>query len=136
MEIAAGLWHNLARQENGDLWAWGYNFWGQLGTGDRRPRLAPVKLGFKDATAIAAGAHHSLAIMTVAETGLWAWGANLDGQLGRGTKDDHSPLPVRVFATPKGTIPTTRTSRPGSIIALRSAVMAWSWPGAGTCGAS
>ena len=90
VEIAAGFWHSLARTEDGTLWAWGDNFWGQLGTGDRRPRLVPFQLGFKDVTAIAAGAHHSLAVMTMAETGLWAWGANLDGQLGPGTTDDHS----------------------------------------------
>ena len=40
--IAVGAFHNLALQENGTLWAWGNNEYGQLGTGDTQPRAQPV----------------------------------------------------------------------------------------------
>lgn len=40
--IAVGAFHNLALQENGTLWAWGNNEYGQLGTGDTQPRSQPI----------------------------------------------------------------------------------------------
>lgn len=40
--IAVGAFHNLALSEDGMLWAWGNNEYGQLGTGDTQPRSQPV----------------------------------------------------------------------------------------------
>jgi len=40
--IAVGAFHNLALKEDGSLWAWGNNEYGQLGTGDTQPRSQPV----------------------------------------------------------------------------------------------
>lgn len=40
--IAVGAFHNLALKEDGTLWAWGNNEYGQLGTGDTQPRSHPV----------------------------------------------------------------------------------------------
>lgn len=40
--IAVGAFHNLALQEDGALWAWGNNEYGQLGTGDTQPRSQPI----------------------------------------------------------------------------------------------
>ncbi|XVE93435.1 hypothetical protein REPUB_Repub01dG0192200 [Reevesia pubescens] len=40
--IAVGAFHNLALQEDGTLWAWGNNEYGQLGTGDTQPRSEPI----------------------------------------------------------------------------------------------
>lgn len=40
--IAVGAFHNLALQEDGTLWAWGNNEYGQLGTGDTQPRSQPI----------------------------------------------------------------------------------------------
>lgn len=40
--IAVGAFHNLALREDGILWAWGNNEYGQLGTGDTQPRSQPV----------------------------------------------------------------------------------------------
>lgn len=37
-----GAFHNLALQEDGTLWAWGNNEYGQLGTGDTQPRSQPI----------------------------------------------------------------------------------------------
>jgi alpha-tubulin suppressor-like RCC1 family protein len=130
-EIAAGFWHSLARK--GDtVFAWGNNFWGQLGNGERRDRQVPVRVGkgtlFKNATIIAAGCHHSLAITTGTESGVWAWGLNLDCQLGPGTKDDHSALPLRVF--PKGA--SNYVGIAGGLnhsLALDSDGVVWAWGG-------
>ncbi|XP_008221501.1 PREDICTED: RCC1 and BTB domain-containing protein 2-like [Prunus mume] len=40
--IAVGAFHNLALQEDGTLWAWGNNEYGQLGTGDTQRRSQPI----------------------------------------------------------------------------------------------
>lgn len=40
--IAVGAFHNLALSESGQVWAWGNNEYGQLGTGDTQPRSTPV----------------------------------------------------------------------------------------------
>lgn len=40
--ISAGAFHNLALEEDGLLWAWGNNEYGQLGTGDTQPRSQPI----------------------------------------------------------------------------------------------
>jgi alpha-tubulin suppressor-like RCC1 family protein len=40
--IAVGAFHNLALQEDGTLWAWGNNEYGQFGTRDTQPRSQPV----------------------------------------------------------------------------------------------
>lgn len=40
--IAVGAFHNLALLEDGILWAWGNNEYGQLGTGDTQPRSQPI----------------------------------------------------------------------------------------------
>lgn len=42
--IAAGAFHNLALEEDGTLWAWGNNEYGQLGTGDTQPRSQPIRV--------------------------------------------------------------------------------------------
>lgn len=40
--IAVGAFHNLALLEEGMLWAWGNNEYGQLGTGDTQPTSQPI----------------------------------------------------------------------------------------------
>jgi alpha-tubulin suppressor-like RCC1 family protein len=42
--IAVGAFHNLALTEDGILWAWGNNEYGQLGTGDTQPRSQPIRV--------------------------------------------------------------------------------------------
>ncbi|GAB4832266.1 hypothetical protein Ancab_006280 [Ancistrocladus abbreviatus] len=62
--IAIKAFHNLALEEDGILWAWGDNEYGQLGTGDVQPRAQPVPVqGLFGVTlvAIAGGGWHSTA---------------------------------------------------------------------------
>jgi alpha-tubulin suppressor-like RCC1 family protein len=42
--VSAGNWHALALDEDGVLWAWGYNGSGQLGDGTLESRVAPVRV--------------------------------------------------------------------------------------------
>ncbi len=79
---------------DGTVWAWGENFSGQLGDGSTTQRAAPKRVPNLSAVkAIAAGSHHSLAVLTSGK--LASWGFNDFGQLGDGTKTSRSiPGPV------------------------------------------
>lgn len=80
--IAAGGSHALAIDAAGNVWAWGYNYFGQLGTGDAVNRTSAVKVTTDGAAGkIAAGLAHSLVLTS---TGLYSSGYNALGQLGLG----------------------------------------------------
>lgn len=86
ISVAAGNSHNLALENNGTLWAWGGNSYGQLG--DHTNWTSPVpKEVLQGVSAIAAGGIHSMAVMS--DGTLYTWGRNNYGQLGDGTKDSH-----------------------------------------------
>lgn len=79
--ISAGSQHFLAYTTGGDVYAWGGNWSGQLGTGDTTNRNNPVKLnGIFNVIHIAAGNTHSLAVDSSGR--VYAWGSNGSGQLG------------------------------------------------------
>ncbi|MBX9243501.1 hypothetical protein ICW40_01610 [Actinotalea ferrariae] len=82
--VSAGYWHSAAVREDGTLWTWGDNMWGQLGDGTLVDRPAPVQVG-TDANwvAVAAGASHTLALKR--DGSLWGWGLNGAGEVGDGS---------------------------------------------------
>ena len=103
--IAAGAEHGLALKDDGTVWAWGYNWFGQLGDGTSTDGTlttcevtmiggttssscpdsnTPVQISeVGGIEAIAAGGAHGLALKD--DGTVWAWGMNQDGQLGNGT---------------------------------------------------
>ena len=91
--VAAGAYHNLALQGDGTVWAWGTNYWGQLGDGTTTNSSVPVQVqNLAGVTAIAAGGGHSLAVAQ--EGRVWAWGykVRLDGNV----STVNSSIPVEV----------------------------------------
>jgi hypothetical protein len=96
--FAVGGFHVMAIGSDGQLYTWGRNEEGELGIGTTGADQPPVQkvnppAGVTAWTAVAAGYMHSLAIGN--DGGLYAWGANDNGQLGIGPLPD--PLsPVRV----------------------------------------
>jgi alpha-tubulin suppressor-like RCC1 family protein len=97
--ISAGSFHNLALCSDGTVVAWGYNNYGQLGTGDKLTSRVPVlvnpvgALVGKQVVAVAAAAYHSFALC--ADGTLATWGYNDEGELGDGSTA-HSLMPVAV----------------------------------------
>ncbi len=89
----------------GPAYAWGANNNGQLGNGATTDSLAPVAVKLPagvTATALAAGASHSLAVGSDGKA--YTWGSNFNGQLGDETGNDSSTpvvvqLPSGVTAT-------------------------------------
>ncbi len=93
-QVASGYMHTLVIKDEGSLWAWGRNTFGQLGDGTTTDRYIPVQIGSDtDWQSIAAGATHSIAVKS--DGSLWAWGLNDYGELGDGTTTDrYSPVQI------------------------------------------
>lgn len=114
--------HTLALDKGGTIWAWGDNYYGQLGDGTIFDRHTAVQvIGLSAVKIIDAGARHSVAV--TADGRVWTWGRNLRGQLGNGTTSDRY-IPVRidgvtdVVAISAGSVGT---------LAVKSDGTAWSW---------
>ena len=86
--------HTVAIMTDGELWAWGANWFGQLGDGTTIDRHSPERIGTTSNWAsVSVGWNHTMAITTNGE--LWTWGRNREGQLGDGTTiDRHSPVRI------------------------------------------
>ena len=82
----------------GDLWSWGFNNYGELGVGDNSSRepFELVYYGFYDWKKVSAGINFAAAIKY--DGTLWTWGNNTDGQLGNSTDgiENSSNVPVIV----------------------------------------
>ena len=106
-QVSAGCWHSLAVGSDGNAYAWGWNYYGQLGnnTHDSNVNSVPVRVrdpanptdkskGLK-AAQVSAGYDHSLALGS--DGYAWAWGYNYYGQLGNNTHDSNvNSVPARV----------------------------------------
>jgi alpha-tubulin suppressor-like RCC1 family protein len=98
VEIATftcGYFHTLLLDTDGNVWAWGNNDMGQLGTGGAENTNVPVKLtNVSGVKGLAGGGGrnewgpggHSLAILS--DGTAVGWGLNDAGQLGDGTTDN------------------------------------------------
>jgi alpha-tubulin suppressor-like RCC1 family protein len=77
--------HSLAIDNRGELWGWGYNFYGQLGIGKNYDwKTEPTKIqGGTRFVSVSAGHDHSIALDRSGN--IWAWGENVCGQIGDGT---------------------------------------------------
>jgi alpha-tubulin suppressor-like RCC1 family protein len=102
--VAAGGEHSLVLTASGQLYAFGLNNDGQLGTGEGFgneshpvPKLVVMPPSAGPVTQIAAGKEHSLALTATGQ--LYAWGASSEGELGAeyGLPQD-TPQPVTLPA--------------------------------------
>jgi len=96
--ISAGVAHSLALKSDGTVWAWGGNYYGQLGngtSGTNSDRGVPMQVKeLSGVVSIGAGAFHTLAVKS--DGTVWSWGHNDHGQLGDGVITDSS-IPVQVI---------------------------------------
>ncbi|XP_050250595.1 ultraviolet-B receptor UVR8 isoform X3 [Quercus robur] len=97
--VAAGLWHTVCISADGDVYAFGGNQFGQLGTGadqaETIPRLLEApSLENLHAKIVSCGARHSALITEDAKVFCWGW--NKYGQLGLGDVIDRN-IPSQVI---------------------------------------
>ncbi len=118
--------HSLAVATDGTLWAWGWNFAGQLGTGTTDPSRAPQRVNFPEGVRIveaAAGLRNSLALD--ADGKVWAWGSNDEAELGNSTvQSTRVPVPV---AFPETVRITSIALGNRHSLALDDDGRVWSW---------
>ncbi len=82
-QLDLGLEHGCAVTEAGEIWCWGNNDAGQLGTGDRTATNTPVMVpGIAGAAQVALGVNNTCARLT--NGSVLCWGANDEGQVGDG----------------------------------------------------
>lgn len=102
IQISAGQCHTVALMNDGTIYAWGYNAYGQLGNinniGTDNPNPIPVKVeGLTGVSQISAVNTQTIALMNNGT--VYAWGRNQYGQLGNVTNcgtDDPNPTPLEV----------------------------------------
>ncbi|KNA17514.1 hypothetical protein SOVF_079260 isoform B [Spinacia oleracea] len=96
--VAAGLWHTVCISAEGDVYAFGGNQFGQLGTGSDQAETLPRLLDAPsiesvNATIVSCGARHSSII--TGDGKVFSWGWNKYGQLGLGDAIDRN-IPSQV----------------------------------------
>lgn len=82
--VGAGGAHTCAVKQDGSLWCWGANSFGQLGTGSTTGSLTPRMVGSATWTSTAGGAAHTCGVGS--DGTLWCWGDNESAQVGDGTQ--------------------------------------------------
>ncbi|OLF39571.1 chromosome condensation regulator RCC1 [Psychrobacter sp. Cmf 22.2] len=131
--------HSLSIDQNGQVYSWGEDKYGQLGRGttgrnscskveDCRLDIGAVQ-GIEDAVMVAAGYKHNLVLTK--DGNVWAFGANGEGQLGNGpaASTNGSSIPVKVdfsAATDIGHIVQVVASA-NSSYALDDKGQVWGW---------
>ena len=74
-QVAAGINHVIALNNDGTVWAWGNNMYGQLGDGSQTDRTTPVQVSnLSEVIKVAAGNAQSLALRS--DGTVWSWGIN------------------------------------------------------------
>jgi alpha-tubulin suppressor-like RCC1 family protein len=103
--ISAGNGHSIALGDDGNVYTWGYNSFGQIGNGTNSITVFQLTLfkvplpGSVTAKAITATDNASFAIGS--DNVIYTWGRNANGQLGNNTTtDSYIPVAVNLPSTP------------------------------------
>lgn len=123
--------HSIAVKQDGTVWAWGGNYYGQLGDGTDKHRNLPVQVqGLSGITDASTGTSYTLVLK---EDGtVWVWGWNFVDRTTDGVRHDiKSPVQV------KGLPPITAIaagSRHAMALAKDGTVWAWGNNSSGVLG--
>ncbi|XP_069859290.1 RCC1 and BTB domain-containing protein 2 isoform X2 [Dipodomys merriami] len=99
IEVACGSYHSLVLTSDGEVFAWGYNNSGQVGSGSTVNQPIPRRVtGYLQNKVVVNIACGQMCSMAVADTGeVYVWGYSGNGQLGLGSTGNQ-PTPCRVAA--------------------------------------
>lgn len=91
--VSAGLSHTCAVKTSGDLYCWGVNYDGRLGTGNNSTEDEPVQVSaLNNVESVSAGNDHTCAVLT--DESLSCWGSGNDGQIGASVATRNTPHTV------------------------------------------
>ena len=124
--VTAGAIHTCALLDTGAVKCWGSNWYGQLGDNSVVLKKAPTAVVGLSAgvAAIAAGAHHTCALLSTGA--VKCWGYNASGQLGDGTVADKSkPTDLPALATDVATIAAGSTANHTCAILKDGTLRCW-----------
>jgi alpha-tubulin suppressor-like RCC1 family protein len=114
---------HFSLKTDGSLWGFGYNYTGQLITGNRTYRSSPVQIGTSTWSKISAGAGKFLGVQTNGT--LWVWGSADWGQLGDNTTGSigrSSPIQIGALTNWSQVFPGGSFSA-----AIKSDGTLWAW---------
>ncbi len=83
ISVKCGFWHSLVLTQNGEVYAWGSNTYGQIGNGSFDKQDVPIKLNCfyeEFVIDISCGGHHSMGLTNNGH--VFSWGYNQFSQLG------------------------------------------------------
>lgn len=87
ISISSGIDHTVALINNGTVWAWGQNTYGQLGDGTNKSESSPIEVpGLSDIVYATSGEFQTIAISKNGT--VYGWGSDNSGQLGDGDYGD------------------------------------------------
>ncbi|XP_019733944.1 RCC1 and BTB domain-containing protein 1 [Hippocampus comes] len=132
-EVACGAHHSMVLTEDGEVFAWGFNDYGQVGSGSVAVQAFPLKVGGslqgKTVMGITCGQSSSMALLDNGE--IHGWGYNGNGQLGVGNNRNEL-MPRRLSALQESCIKQV-VSGFGHSLAVTDKGLLFSW-GANTFG--
>uniref|UniRef100_A0A671VA63 Regulator of chromosome condensation (RCC1) and BTB (POZ) domain containing protein 1 n=1 Tax=Sparus aurata TaxID=8175 RepID=A0A671VA63_SPAAU len=132
-EVACGSHHSMALTHDGEVFAWGYNNCGQIGSGSTANQPYPRKvtgcLQGKTSVGITCGQTSSMAVIENGE--VYGWGYNGNGQLGIGNNGNQL-TPCRLAGL-QGLCIQQIVSGYGHCLALTDEGLLYAW-GANTYG--
>jgi alpha-tubulin suppressor-like RCC1 family protein len=101
---ATGRNFALYLADDGTVWAWGDNSYGQLGLGNNTPHYEPTRIpGLAGIVQISAGIYHGMALR--ADGTVFTWGYNGYGQIGTGSAGtDQLPLLAMIAGVVRGVV--------------------------------
>jgi uncharacterized repeat protein (TIGR01451 family) len=123
--VCAGYTFSAALRDDGTVWTWGDNSYGQLGDGTTTNRFAPGQVsGLNDVTTFACGQEgHMLAVKS--DGTVRTWGENRFGELGDGTTQTHlTPVLIEGLTNVKAVAGGQHFG-----LALRQDGTVWTWGG-------
>ena len=92
--ITSSQYGITATRDDGTLWAWGKNTYGQLGHNDVNRRSSPTQIPGTTWKRVGSSSYATLATKT--DGTLWTWGSNSEGQLGHNNAGPaHRSSPVQ-----------------------------------------
>ena len=126
--IAVARHYTLACYEDGTIWSWGQNGFGQLGDGTTSDHWHREQVvGLQNAIAVSTREETSVALRD--DGTVWTWGSNDSYALGNGTEDDNSVFPTQVLQDPSTPLTNVVAIASGYAhhLALKSDGTVWAW---------